>query len=218
MKWRAPVIAAGCALATAAALAIPAAAPATAAAPGNLILNGDAEFGPFAHDDHSIATPVGWKTTGSFTALLYQEPGATIAGSIGAAASTAIHGGRALFAGGPRSGTASATQTFAIPKSLLAAVAAGRARATAAAALGGWQSQGDAATVTYRWLSAGGNELGAVQLGPVTPAQRGNTTKLLPVAKTVAVPAATRLVRVIITATGGGYIDGYADNVSLVLK
>lgn len=67
-------------------------------------------------------------------------------------------------------------------------------------------------------MSAAGKPLGSVRLGPVTPAQRANTTKLLPVSRTVVLPAATRLVRVTITATGGGYIDGYADNVSLLLK
>ncbi len=212
MKWRA------FGSAVVGALAIPAAALALAPGPGNLVLNGDAEFGPFAHDATTALKPVGWKTTGSFTALLYQEPGATSAGSVGAAAAKAIGGGKALFAGGPTSGTATATQRFPIPQPLLTAVAAGRAHATASAALGGRQGQGDAATVTFRWRSADGKLLGTVRLGPVTPAQRANTTKLLRVAKTVAVPAATRLVQVTITATGGGYIDGYADNVSLVLK
>ena len=216
MRWRA--LGSAVVGTVAGALAIPAAALALAPGPGNLVLNGDAEFGPFAQDDATALKPVGWKTTGSFTALLYVEPGATSAGSVGAAAAKAIGGGKALFAGGPTGGTATATQSFPVPQPLLAAVAAGRAHATASAALGGRQGQSDFATVTFQWLSAAGKPLGAVRLGPVTPAQRATATKLLRVAKTASVPAATRLVQVTITATGGGYIDGYADNVSLVLK
>ena len=127
MNWRALGIAVGCAL------AVPAVALAAIPGPGNLILNGDAEFGPFAHDVATVRPPIGWKTTGSFTVRLYQEPAAASASSVGAGAAQAIQGGKALFAGGPQGGTASATQTFPIPAPLLPSVAAGRAQATAAA-------------------------------------------------------------------------------------
>jgi len=59
-----------------------------------------------------------------------------------------------------------------------------------------------------------------LQIGPVTVSARSGLTKFLPRTATVAVPAQTQSVTIVITATrvDGQYNDAYVDNVSLVLK
>ena len=186
------------------ALAVPVAA---SAAMGNAVRNGNAERGKAAPSDSSVVVPTGWKTTGSFTAVRYGGSGLP-----GTAVAEAIGGGKAFFAGGPANRASSATQTVT--------VSSGYRTAVLSAALGGWSSQPDAATVRYRWLDATGKPLGTSVLGPVTPARRGNVTKLITVRKTVKVPAKTRRVAITISAIrgSGSYNDGYADNVSLTLR
>jgi hypothetical protein len=66
---------------------------------------------------------------------------------------------------------------------------------------------------------AADNELGAVTLGPVDAAARGNRTILLPRSGSAQVPAGTRSIVVTLTATraAGSTDDAYADNVKLTL-
>ncbi len=73
--------------------------------------------------------------------------------------------------------------------------------------------------MTYEFTDAAGKIVGSAKLGPVTPAQRGNGTKLLKVTKTTSVPAATRTVKITIAAIrgSGAYNDGYSDNVAIQL-
>jgi len=186
------------------ALAVPVAASAVM---GNAVRNGNAESGKAAAGDSSIVAPAGWKTTGNFTAVRYGGSGIPAT-----SVAKAIRGGKAFFAGGPSNRSSSATQTVS--------VRTGYRTAVLSAALGGWSSQSDAATVRYRWLDAAGKALGTSVLGPVTPAQRGNVTKLITVHKTVKIPAKARRVAITIAAIrgSGSYNDGYADNVSLRLR
>ena len=195
-------------------------AVALVAAPGafgvgglNLVQNGSAELGTVAPDDSSIVAPTGWTTSGNFTAALYGASGLP-------GADATVAGGKALFAGGPSNASSTATQTVAVPSSWVKVVRAGRAKATISAALGGWEGQGDAATVTYLFLDASGSSIGSARIGPISAAQRGSVTKLLPVSKVISVPAGTRSVKVTIAAIrgSGSYNDGYADNVSLRLS
>ena len=96
-------------------------------------------------------------------------------------------------------------------------------RASLSAYLGGKGSQSDAASVSVTFKSEAlgdGTELGSpLTVGPVTAGDRGNETTLLKREASAAVPAGARSAVVTITATGakGAYINGYADNVSLVL-
>ncbi len=186
------------------ALAAPVAA---SAAMGNAVRNGNAESGRAATSDSSVVAPAGWKTTGKFTAVRYGGSGLP-----SSSVAKAIHGGKAFFAGGPGNRSSSATQTVSL--------GSGYRTAVLSAALGGWTSQPDAATVRYRWLDATGKLLATSVLGPVTPAQRGNATKLIAVHKTVKLPAKARRVAITIAAIrgSGSYNDGYADNVSLRLR
>ena len=206
----------GLALLTVAGLALAGtAAPASAALPsGNLLQNPGAEAGPGAATAADTVAPPSWLTTPNFTAVQYtapNSPDATVVAQIG--------GGLNYFAGGQNTAVSTATQvvdvSVAAPE-----IDAGGARATLSGYLGGFADQEDSATVDALFLDAGGGQLGKLTIGPVTTAQRGGLTTLLPRATEGAVPAATRSVRVVMTSTrqSGSYDDGYLDNLGLVLS
>ena len=75
------------------------------------------------------------------------------------------------------------------------------------------------ASVKATFLSSDGSTLGTLVIGPVSHGQRGDATKLVPRTKTKVLPAGTTSVEILIKARplSGGYVDGYADNVSLHL-
>ena len=87
------------------------------------------------------------------------------------------------------------------------------------ATLGGYSDQRDNMSVTATFLSSTGSKLGTLRVGPVTPGLRGRATKLVPVTKSVPLPAGTSSIEVVVAANAlsGGYKDGYADNVALRL-
>ena len=90
----------------------------------------------------------------------------------------------------------------------------------ASADLGGHGSQADQATVTATFLDKKGHTVKSFRVGPVASAARTYETALLLRTATSKIPAATRKIKVVITSTriAGSYSDGYADNVSLLLK
>lgn len=183
---------------------------------GNLVHNGGAEIGGAAPGASQVVRPAGWKTTGSFTAVKYAAGG----GFPDAAASRAIAGGKQFFAGGPAGGgvVSTASQVVAVPAAFRKTGV--KATATLSAALGGYSTQLDQASVSAVFLSTAGAKLGALRVGPVSPGRRGGATKLVSLAKKMALPAGTTSIRVIITAAtlSGGYNDGYADNVAVRLS
>jgi hypothetical protein len=85
--------------------------------------------------------------------------------------------------------------------------------------LGGYATQTDRATVTATFISATAAALGTISLQPVTAADRGSVTNLIPRSASGPVPAGTRGIAVRIDAVrdAGAYNDGYIDNVSLTL-
>ena len=181
----------------------------------NLVHNGGAELGQAAASSGQIFAPHAWTTTGEFTQVLYGASG----GFPTAVNSKAIKGGKAFFAGG-NAALSTATQTVSVPSSWLSGVKRGRAKAVLSAHLGGYGGQQDSATVVARVLDSGGVELKTLQIGPVTVSARSGLTKLLPRTATVAVPAQTKRITIVITSTrvDGQYNDAYVDNVSLILK
>jgi hypothetical protein len=183
----------------------------TALVTANLVRNGGAEIGPAAVNDVQTVVPTGWQTTSKFTSVLYGSHG----GFPALTASAPIHGGRKFFAGGVGNPFSTATQKVRVPAAFLR----GRADARLSADLGGFSSQGDNATVTARFLDAGGATLGSMHVGPVGSAARGSTTKLLLRSKDVSMPVGTVAIQVVISAKrlSGSYNDGYVDNVSLNL-
>ena len=189
---------------------------------GNLIVNGGAEVGTGSSDSSSTGpVPIpGWTTTANFTEHTYDPAGSQNFPDTNASA--AIGGGTQFFAGGPDNGSGNTveTATQAIDVSTDAAqIDAGGVGATLSADLGGFSSQEDQAKVTATFLSAAGQQLGAVTIGPVTAEDRGDTTEFLLRTASAAVPPGTRTISVTMTATkfAGGYNDAYLDNISLSL-
>jgi len=84
--------------------------------------------------------------------------------------------------------------------------------------LGGKSAEADNTMLEVDWYDATGAPLGGTSVGPVTNADRNNTTSLLKRSVSPPVPVGTRsgLVQLIFTRVDGTYNDGYAD--SLVLK
>ena len=181
----------------------------------NLVKNGAAELGQAAASSGQIFAPRSWTTTGEFTQVLFGASG----GFPTVADSKAIKGGKAFFAGG-NVAISTATQTASVPTSWLSQVQRGRVKAVLFARLGGYGGQQDNATVVAHFLDSGGVELKTLQIGPVTVSARSGLTKFLPRTATVAVPAQTQGITIVITSTrvDGKYNDAYVDNVSLVLK
>lgn len=163
-----------------------------------------------ATNSSTVAVPTGWTPAGPFTAVVYGTPGFPVSGS-----------GRNFFAGGPGAARSSGTQIIDV-SSYAAAIDAGRMQATLSGLLGGFESQEDSATVEAVFRDQSGVPLSSdeLRIGPVTMAQRGGQTKLLPRSATADVPAHTRKLEVVVTAerASGYYNDGYADDVSLALK
>lgn len=85
------------------------------------------------------------------------------------------------------------------------------------AALGGYRTQADAASVSCEFFTAGDVSLGATTLGPVTPTDRANITTLVSRAAIGVVPAGASYAVLTVTMTPGlgPDVDAYADNISL---
>jgi hypothetical protein len=183
-------------------------AAALTAATGNRVQNPGAESGAGATDSQTIVDVPGWETEESFTAVAYGTSGFPAAGS-----------GKNFFAGGPNQAVSHASQVVDL-SDRLASIADGRLQATLSALLGGWEGQGDAATVSVTFLDTGGAPISTATIGPVTAADRGGRSVLLGRSKTVGVPTRAGAARVTIAATrqAGVYNDGYADDVSLTLE
>ena len=197
-------------------------AAAAAVPSGNLVVNGNAETGTGSSDSSTTApAPIpGWTTTPNMTEHTYDPAGSAAFPDVNASAT--IGGGNQFFAGGPDNVTDNTVETATQNVDVAVAateIDAGTLTATLSADLGGFSTQGDDAAVTATFLSSAGGQLGTLTIGPVTAADRNNTTQLLPRSASDTVPPGTRTVRVVLTATktDGAYNDAYADNLSLML-
>jgi virginiamycin B lyase len=181
---------------------------------GNLLRNPGFDQGtPGASRAVTVPIP-GWVTVPNFTEGLYggtDLPPTTLADDIG--------GGRGFGWGGKSTPDQSHALQLVDVARETTAIDDGRASATLSGLLGGQAGQNDNARVKAVFLSASGEELGNAQIGPVTPADLGNQTLLIPRSTSLPVPAGTRSIRVVATATniGGGSNNGYFDNLSLTL-
>jgi hypothetical protein len=189
---------------------------------GNLIVNGGAESGTGSSDSSTTAPiPIpGWATTTNITEHTYDAAGSQNFPDVNASA--AIGGGSQFFAGGPANGAGNNVETATQDVAISAAAAeidAGGVTATLSADLGGFATQDDQAALTATFLGSAGQQLGNLTIGPVTAADRNNTTQLLPRTGSATVPSGTRTIRVVMTATkfAGAYNDAYTDNISLAL-
>lgn len=164
----------------------------------NLIFNGDAEVerGYSSYDGPDASVP-GWDDPGWMTVIAYGAPDGFPAG------------GGNFFAGGRED--SHMTQTIDI-SGLTGTF-------TLSAKLGGFSTQPDAATLSVRFLDAGGADLGGATIGPVTVEDRGGVTGLLHRESSGAVPrgAAAAVVRLEAKRVVGAN-DGYADDLSLIVR
>ncbi|MBT9501856.1 MAG: PEP-CTERM sorting domain-containing protein [Burkholderiaceae bacterium] len=170
----------------------------------NLIVNGDAEAG--------VSGWTGFDGTDLFQSVDYgsnwvkpSEPGP-------------VNRGAKMFAGESSPYSAGA-QTVDVG-ALTGAFASGKASFELSGYLGGWSSQGDNALLLVSFLDASSQSLGLAQLGPVTPADRGNQTGLLFRSTSGFVPVNTAKIEFILSMErlNSSDNDGYADNLSFVLN
>jgi hypothetical protein len=209
------------------------AGPAGAVIPtGNLLSNPGAELGSAASDSTAFYPPPPWTLDPHYspeaTAVRYGTPG-----FLTVAQGAAVGGGGAFFAGGPAAAHdddsppfqyAIISQEVPLPADSLADVDAGRVQLTLSGCLGGYANQDDYADLIAYPEDSNGNIVvtGTSVLGPQA-AERGNQTKLLPKATSIAMPANSRqvYVRLQLQRASGhadSYNDGYADNVALQLS
>lgn len=181
---------------------------------GNLIENPGAELGAASTNAVEVSAPdFPWSTSSSFTQVAYGTEGfPSLQSGIGTG------GASAFFAGGPANASSSATQRVDV-SGAAPEIDADEVVATLSALLGGVAAQDDAAKVEATFVDDGNDNLGAMVVGPVLAAERGGAAALVAKNATAAIPAGTREVVVVVTATrtGGAYNDGYADNMSLTL-
>jgi hypothetical protein len=181
----------------------------------NLVRNGDAEAAAGSLEGASVGTPYWLGDIGEFTAVPYNAPGGFPAVPTDTVPSER---GFNFFAGG---NAASSTRFQAVDLTAAgAAIDGGGVRYTLSADLGGYLNQADNATFQLTFYNAGNALVGSpVTLGPVTPADRSDQTGFVGVSATASVPVGARFANLTVhMAASVGYNDGYADNLSLVLK
>jgi len=180
----------------------------------NLLRNGGAEAN-VGGDGYADIPPIGWSRTGRTTVVKY--------GAAGGFPRLADPGppvrGRNFLSGGQNAPLSEIDQTVSLAWAA-ATIDAGKARYTLSGYLGGYLSQTDHAKVEVKFMNAARRVIAKRQIGPVTSTARANTTGLYRRTATGVVPKGARWAKVEVTSTrfSGSYNDGYADNISLVLR
>jgi hypothetical protein len=181
----------------------------------NLLANPDAELGTNSADGFTVVYVPGWQTNGDFTVVSYLAgdgfPGPTDPGP--------TNRGNSFFAGGPQNDWSGARQWIDV-SSLSSQVDTSGVACVLSGYLGGFHDQYDHATFTAFFQGETSNTLGSVVIGPITPAERPfHRTGMHRCGATETLPIGTRAIEVVLDMMRfeGGYNDGYADNLSLVL-
>jgi len=176
----------------------------------NLIENPGAEAGKGAGSDVRVKVPH-WKQTHGFTAAQYAWSG----GDLSATTPGPKHRGKNYFYGGPDSARSTGTQVTTVATG---GIQTGTVQYTLSGWLGGWESQGDHATLNVTFENAGGQAVGTAHIGPVSQAQRKGNSELLFRSSTGMVPSATAKLKIqlVMVREAGSDDDGLADNLSLV--
>ncbi len=130
--------------------------------------------------------------------------------------------GKNFFAGGPYGTRTVVTASQKISLTAYAtAISKGSVKYTLSGWFGGTTDEDDNAKLSVTFKSATGATVGTSgSIGGFKAADRGNVTKFLPASKAGAVPktARTALDTVTMQWAQGIYINGYCDNLSLVLS
>jgi len=178
----------------------------------NLIVNGGAEAASGSSNHDPVATP-GWTSSGRATAGQYGVSGWPAPDVPGPP-----RRGLNFFSGGPADAQSSLTQTVDV-RPYASAIDGAGVKYTLSGWLGGWEDQGDTATlsVAFQDTSSTG-AIDSAQIGPVTASERASDTGLQERSSTGLVPAGTRglLVTITMVRQDGSNNDGYADELSLV--
>jgi hypothetical protein len=185
----------------------------------NLIANPDAEAGKADEKGTELVDIPGWRRKGKATVVPYRKdrPGWTVLPAPDSPGPR--ERGKNLFIGGPEREVAELTQELDVT-TLAGKIDTGRLVYELSAYLGGYANQEDHAVLAVTFLGGEGMKLGEAQVGPVTAKERKGATGLLPRVRTGKVPAGVRKLsfRLTFTHREGGYNDGSADNLSLVIK
>lgn len=180
----------------------------------NLIVNGDAESGAGSTGGNTPVSVIpGWTRTGNMDVVQYAH------GDLRPSDPDPKILGNNYFAGGPDSPTSTISQTIDLSQ-IASNLDSGNVTYSLSGYLGGFTDQKDNSAVTIQFEDADGKKLSNGSIGPVTVDDRGKKTAILLRTASGKIPAGTRKVEVdlVITRADGAYNDGYADNLSLVLK
>jgi hypothetical protein len=177
----------------------------------NLIANPGAEAGKGANGDSVVKVP-DWKVTGDFTAELY-----TSGEDLSPTSAGPGNRGKNYFYGGPYATQSTGSQVIKVGTR---GISSGKVTYVLSAWLGGYSGQGDYTTLTATFETSAGKALSKVTIGPVTAAQRHDTSELLERQSTGVVPTSTVNIKIemVMVKLVGGDDDGLADNLSLVFS
>jgi hypothetical protein len=182
----------------------------------SLIVNCEAEADQAASGDGSVNHDVtAWENeTGAFTIVRY----ASTSGSFPTTTEPGPQNRGAFFFSGGQAATSSASQIVDLAN-YAANIDSGTQSFQLSAYLGGFGTQADNARITATFRDAANNPLGSAAIGPVTAAERGGVTGLIPRSTGGIVPVGTRSVEIVLlmTRVDGTFNDGYADNLSFAL-
>lgn len=180
----------------------------------NIIKNGDAEAGPSIAHDGKRQIPNYWTDVeGQMWISKYGE------GAGRELAEADVRGeGENYFWGGKN--TNSTIEQLADLSSIKQEIDAGKVSYELSGLLGGYRSQNDRAKLVADFLDANRDVIQSTQIGFVTPGDRDNVTRMVRRESTGPVPVNTRIIRfrLIAVLEEGANNDGYADDLSMVLR
>jgi len=185
----------------------------------NLIVNGDAECANASASGYDGAIIPAWQVSGLTSVVDYSvDKGFPTSSSAG----PAIRGNQ-FFSGGP---IGDSTLAQAIDVSAAATqIDGGGVTYDLSGWLGGYSNETSWTVVTITFQGANKASLGTGKIGPVSAADRNNTTALLQRTSHGTVPAGARSIAVTVQLLGEAarnlanqYNDAYADNLSLTLS
>ncbi|WP_394821640.1 alkaline phosphatase family protein [Pendulispora albinea] len=185
----------------------------------NLIVNGDAECGNGSASGYDGAIVPGWQVSGLTSVVGYDVgKGFPSRGTSG----PALRGDQ-FFSGGPI-GNSTLSQTIDI-STASSAIDGGAVTYDLSGWLGGYANETSWTIVTITFLNAGKSAIGTGKIGPVSAADRRNTTALHERTAHGKVPAGARSISVVVEFVGEAmrnllnqYNDAYAENLSLTLS
>lgn len=180
----------------------------------NIIKNGDAEEGPAVPIDGTRQLPKHWSDVeGKMWISKYGE------GAGSELAEADVRGkGDNYFWGGKN--TNSTIEQIVDVSPIQQEIDAGNVSYELSGLLGGYRSQNDRAKLTADFLDTGSDIIQSTQINFVTNVDRDNVTRMVRKVSTGTVPISTRKIRfrLIAVLEEGANSDGYADELSMLLR